>query len=38
MIKNSYDKNDVTMLIKDLTGKVVPVSVAEKDKRVEERK
>ena len=35
MIKNSYDKNDVTMLIKDLTGKVVPVSVAEKDKRVE---
>lgn len=34
MIKNSYDKNDVTMLIKDLTGQVTPVTVAEKDERV----
>lgn len=34
MIRNSYDKKDVTMLIKDLTGLVTPVTVAERDARV----
>ena len=34
MLQSSYKKEDVTLLIKDLTGLVTPVSVEEKDARV----
>ena len=33
-MRSSYNEKDVTMLIKDLTGIVTPVSLEEKDKRV----
>lgn len=33
-MKSSYKKEDVTLLIKDLTGLVTPVSVSERDARV----
>lgn len=33
-MKNSYNNNDVTMLIKDISGLVSPVTVAEKDEMV----
>lgn len=34
VVKSSYDPKDVTMLVKDLTGLVTPVTVAEKDEMV----
>lgn len=34
IVKSSYDPKDVTMLVKDLTGLVNPVTVAEKDEMV----
>lgn len=34
MMKSSYKKEDVTLLIKDLTGLVTPVSLEERDRRV----
>lgn len=33
-MKTSYNKEDVTLLLKDLTGEVEPVSLEERDKRV----
>lgn len=35
LVKTSYDSNDVTILLKDLTGVMVPLSAEEREKRIQ---